>query len=124
MSCITESVVTVNILWQRLTWEAQNRESITSQRLTDYQPLSFSSSFSLLPNENPSFLKAHYCCSSNTQGGEDISDGIPVKSSHTDQKAVDKHAENMEVVSDKAGEAKWKDKECHRMLRKAAVYQG
>lgn len=104
MSCIIESVVTVNILWQRLTWEAQDREPITSQRLTDYQPLSFSSSFSLLPNENPSFLKAHYCCSSNTQGGEDIPDGISVKSSHTDQKAVDKRTENMEVVSDKAGE--------------------
>lgn len=53
-----------------------------------------------------------------------MANGIPVKSSHKDQKTVDKDAKSTEGVSDKAGEAKWKDKECQRMLRKAAVYQG
>lgn len=51
-----------------------------------------------------------------------MADGIPVKPSHEDQKSVDKDRASTEGVYDKAGEAKWKDKECQRMLRKAAVY--
>lgn len=49
---------------------------------------------------------------------------MPVKASHEGQKAVDKDTKSTEGLSDKAGEAKGNGKECQRMLRKAAVYQG
>lgn len=51
-----------------------------------------------------------------------MADRIPVKPSRKDQKSVDKDTEGTEGVYDKAGEAKWKDKECQIMLSKAAVY--
>lgn len=53
-----------------------------------------------------------------------MSDEMPVKPSHEDQKIVDKDTKSTVGVSDKAGEAKGNGKECQRMLRKAAVYQG
>lgn len=53
-----------------------------------------------------------------------MADGIPVKPCCKDQKTICKDTKSTEGASDKAGEAKWKDNGCQRMLRKAAVYQG
>lgn len=121
--CITESIVIANVLGQRLIWQAQT--SVPSHPKSSLIINPFLSLF--LPTYTLwklSFLKSYYCCSSNIKRGKDIADEIPVKPSHKDQKTDDKKAKSTEAVFHKAGEDKWKYKECQRMFRKAAVYQG
>lgn len=124
MFCIIESVVTVNV-WQQSLIFAVYASSVctTSQKLTNYQALSIPFSSHFFPVKTSDF-RSRISAVPATSNDKDTSDEMPVKPSCEYQKTVDKDTKGTVGVSDKAGEAKGNGKECQRMLRKAAVYQG